>query len=114
LLRARRPDAIVCANDMTAAALLQTLAELDVSVPSDVAVVGFDDVKYSRLLGPPLTTIRQPCEAIGQAALQVMLDRIREPDLPARTVLLETTLVVRRSCGAQAEEAAEGAVSERL
>jgi LacI family transcriptional regulator len=106
-LRSRRPDAILCANDMTAAALLQTLAELDCSVPDDVAVVGFDDVKYSRLLGPPLTTIRQPCEAIGQAALQAMFDRIREPHLPARTVLLETTLVVRRSCGVRSEEAAE-------
>jgi len=101
------------ANDMTAAALLQTLAELDVSVPDDAAVVGFDDVKYSRLLGPPLTTIRQPCEAIGQAALQVMFDRIREPNLPARTVLLETTLVVRRSCGAPSEEVAEESASER-
>jgi DNA-binding LacI/PurR family transcriptional regulator len=112
-LRARRPDAIVCANDMTAAALLQTLADLGVSVPDEVAVVGFDDVKYSRLLGPPLTTIHQPCEAIGQAALKVMFDRIREPDLPARTVLLETTLVVRRSCGAQADEAADGSVQGR-
>src|SRR6185312_13869938 len=92
-IRARHPDAIVCANDMTAAALLQTLAELKVSVPNDVAIVGFDDVKYSQLLGPPLTTIRQPCKALGQAALQVMFDRIRQPDLPARTVLLETTLI---------------------
>ncbi len=113
MLRARRPDAIVCANDMTAAALLQTLAELNVSVPSDVAVVGFDDVKYSRLLGPPLTTIRQPCEAIGQAALQVMLDRIRQPSLPARTVFLETTLVVRRSCGVSNEETTELAIEQR-
>jgi DNA-binding LacI/PurR family transcriptional regulator len=112
-LRARRPDAVVCANDMTAAALLQTLAELEVSVPNEVAVVGFDDVKYSRLLGPPLTTIRQPCEAIGQAALQVMFDRIREPDLPPRTVLLETTLVVRRSCGARSDEAVDESALEQ-
>lgn len=104
-IRQRRPDAIVCANDMTAAGLLQTLAELGISVPREVAVVGFDDVKYSRLLGPPLTTIRQPCLALGQAAVQAMLDRIRQPDLPARTILLETTLMVRRSCGARLDEA---------
>lgn len=103
-IRTRRPDAIVCANDRTAAALLQTLAELKLSVPGDIAVVGFDDVKYSQLLGPPLTTIRQPCKALGQAALQVMFDRIRQPELPARTVLLETSLIVRRSCGAQTDQ----------
>lgn len=112
-LRTRRPDAIVCANDMTAAALLQTLAQLKLSVPGDIAVVGFDDVKYSKLLGPPLTTIRQPCEALGQAALQAMFDRIHQPGLPTRTILLQTTLMVRRSCGVQTHEIADGSGSGR-
>lgn len=100
-LRDRRPDAIVCANDMTAAALLQTLAELKVTVPDDLAVVGFDDVKYSKFLVPPLTTLRQPCAALGKVAVAAMLDRIREPALPPRSMLLETTLVIRRSCGSR-------------
>jgi len=61
--------------------------------------MGFDDVKYSKLLPVPLTTQHQPCRHIGQVALSVMLDRMQTPDLPPRDVLLDCRLIVRRSCG---------------
>lgn len=100
-LRKGRLDAVVAANDLTAARLLHTLDALKVRVPRDLAVVGFDDVKYARLVRVPLTTIHQPCADIGRAAFRAMLDRVEAPDLPPRTVLLSPRLVVRKSSGAK-------------
>ena len=99
LLSSYPPDGIVCANDITAAQLMQTLDELRVSVPKQVRMVGIDDVKYAGLLGVPLTTLRQPCREIGEVAIWTMLQRIANPDLSARDILLDCKLVVRRSCG---------------
>lgn len=96
----RHPDAFVCGNDIIAASLMQTLFDLGIRVPKEVAVVGFDDVKYARLLAVPLTTMRQPCDELGQVAVTTLLERIANPQMPARTVLLQTSLVVRKSCGA--------------
>lgn len=93
-------DAIICANDLTAAELLKTLNELKVSVPSKVRVVGFDDVRYATLLPVSLTTISQPCREIAQVAFRAMQERIGEPTIPARTLTVPPRLVVRDSCGA--------------
>ena len=96
-----RPDAFVCVNDRAAAQLLQALSALGLRVPEDVRMVGVDDVEFASLLPVPLTTIHQPCREIGAAAMSAMLERIARPDLLAREILLETRLVVRRSCGAR-------------
>ncbi|HSP68929.1 MAG TPA: GntR family transcriptional regulator, partial [Bryobacteraceae bacterium] len=104
ILARLRPDGFVCANDFTAARLLRTLTELRVSVPDKVRMVGIDDVKYASLLSVPLTTIHQPCASIGSAAIGAMLDRLRDPGLPARDIVLNFHLVVRSSCGARTEK----------
>ena len=93
------PDGIVCANDETAAKLMQSLEEVGYSVPGTVMITGIDDVRYASLLSVPLTTMRQPCMDLGAMAIHVMLSRIAQPDLPARDVLLDCKLVVRQSCG---------------
>jgi DNA-binding LacI/PurR family transcriptional regulator len=98
------PEAFVCVNDITAAQLMRTLDELEVRVPSDVGIVGFDDVKYASLLHVPLTTIHQPCQDLGVAALVAMFERIRHPEMPARDILLDFKLIVRQSCGATLEQ----------
>jgi DNA-binding LacI/PurR family transcriptional regulator len=105
-----QPDAIICANDYTAAQLLTTLNELGVQVPSQIRVAGMDDVKYARLLQTPLTTIRQPCHDLGATALFAMLNRIASPGAPSRDFLLDFQLVVRKSTDRHAstqEEPAE-------
>ena len=51
------------------------------------------------LLPVPLTTLRQPCHEIGVSAMRAMVDRVGQPDLPPREILLHGTLVVRESCG---------------
>ena len=99
IMKKDRPDAFLCANDLTAGGLMQTLISLGRSIPHDVRIVGIDDVKYARLLPVPLTTQHQPCRDIGRVAVAVMLDRIANPDLPPRDVLLGCELIVRQSCG---------------
>jgi DNA-binding LacI/PurR family transcriptional regulator len=99
ILGKHRPDGFVCANDFTAAQLLKTLNGLGVSVPDQVRMAGVDDVKYASLLSVPLTTIHQPCADIGAAAIGAMLDRLRNPRMPARDLLLNFHLVVRESSG---------------
>jgi GntR family transcriptional regulator, arabinose operon transcriptional repressor len=99
MMDACRPDGIVCANDRTAARLMQTLLRLDYQLPRDVRLVGIDDADYAPLLPVPLTTLRQPSRQIGDAALGAMLDRLARRDLPTRDILLHCELIVRRSCG---------------
>lgn len=104
LLDRDRPEGIVCANDLTAARLMQTLLGFGIAIPEQVRIVGMDDVKYASLLPVPLTTVHQDCSGIGAAAMATMLQRLQYPDLPIRDVLVPTRLVVRRSCGAQLKE----------
>ena len=96
----KNPDAFLCANDFTAGKLMQTLISIGQRIPENIRIMGIDDVKYASLLPVPLTTQHQPCRDIGRIALAVMLDRISNPDLPSRDVLLGCQLVVRQSCGA--------------
>jgi DNA-binding LacI/PurR family transcriptional regulator len=100
-MHSSRPDAILCANDRTAARLMHTLLHLQNAIPDDVRLVGIDDVEYANLLPVPLTSLRQPTRQIGDAALGAMLDRVRRRDLPARDILLPCKLVIRSSCGAR-------------
>lgn len=113
ILQADRVEAIICANDMTAATLLQTLGTLGRRVPEDVRLAGFDDLRYASLLAVPLTTMHQPCPAIGQAAMEAMRERIRNPSGARREILLDATLVVRKSCGAALPVATRGKASAR-
>ena len=64
-------------------------------------MAGIDDVKYASLLSVPLTTIHQPCAEMGAIAIAAMMERLRNPTLPARDILLNFRLVVRESCGAR-------------
>lgn len=98
-LDARRPEAVICANDRTAAEWMRTLAGMGVRVPADLGLCGIDDVEYAGLLPSPLTTIRQPCREIGRVAMGAMRERLAHPDLPAREILLQGELIVRESCG---------------
>lgn len=97
ILARHKPDGIVCGNDVTAGHLLHTLDELGVRVPDDVMIGGIDGVKYAELLRVPLTTVRQPFAAIGEAAYRAMLDRIERPYSPARHITLGCELVARDS-----------------
>lgn len=94
-----RPDAVVCANDRTAARLMRTLQRIGRRVPADLRLAGIDDAEFAPLLPVPLTTLRQPTRGLGDAALAAMLERVARADLPTRDILLQGELVVRESCG---------------
>ena len=99
VLKDCKPDAIVCANDFTAARVMAGLVSLGIRVPEQMRIVGIDDVKYSSLLPVPLTTQHQNCADIGAMAMVTMLQRVEKPELPTRDILLQTHTVVRKSCG---------------
>ncbi len=101
LVREEGVSAVVCANDKTALALMESLLGANIRVPDQVRVVGFDDLPFARHLWVPLTTIRQPCQDLGTVAIQTMMTRLAEPDLVPRTIQLHCDLVVRNSCGSR-------------
>ena len=79
--------------------LVQELARAGIEVPSQIAVVGFDDIFASTLVQPPLTSVRQPMRALGQRACERLLVRNGAPDQPLLLEVLGTELVIRESCG---------------
>ena len=108
LVADKQADALICANDYTAAQFfIRSLEAIKVRVPRDIRVVGFDDVKYATLVSPLLTTIHQPCRDFATIAFHAMLERIAEPNLPPRTLTVSPTLMVRESCGAYLERIAK-------
>ena len=74
MLDSTRPEGIVCANDLTAARLMQTLLGFGIRIPEDIRIVGMDDVRYASLLPVALTTIHQDCAGIGAVAMATMLE----------------------------------------
>lgn len=91
------PTAIFICNDMMAIGALRALSEAGLRVPQDCSLIGFDDIELSSFTTPPLTTIRQDKAALAEAAVTLLLERIAEPDLPARTRILPTQLIERLS-----------------
>ena len=71
-----------------------------INVPKDLRLVGFDNVRFASLLTIPLTTMEQPCRDIALTAFNALRERIANPTLPPRTLMVTPRLVVRESCGA--------------
>jgi DNA-binding LacI/PurR family transcriptional regulator len=90
---------LICVNDETAALCMRSLDQLGARVPKDLRIAGFDDVKYAQLARVPLTTVRQPCRALGDVALRTMIERIANPWMAPRTITVAATLCVRESTG---------------
>lgn len=91
------PEAILCANDMTALGMLAGLRESGVHAPDDISIIGFDDVDGAGYFAPPLTTMRQPFEQLGTLCMEVLLKAIAG-EAPA-VHAIEPTLVERRTVG---------------
>jgi LacI family transcriptional regulator len=86
------------ASDVVALGALRGIREADLDVPGDISLVGFDDIALAEHFDPPLTTVKVPARAIGEAAGRVLLDRIAGAVVALRTVL-PTNLIVRESTG---------------
>jgi DNA-binding LacI/PurR family transcriptional regulator len=97
-LRAR-PTAVFAGSNLLTLGALQAIHEANLEIPSQIAIVGFDDMPWATSLRPPLTTVAQPAFDVGRTAAELLLERIRKPDQPRKHVVLETELIVRASCG---------------
>jgi LacI family transcriptional regulator len=99
LLLATRPDvdAIICYNDLVAIGALRACSQLGRQVPGDVAVTGADDILLARLVTPALTTLRSDRQAIGAAALRILLDKLNGVSTGSSRLVFEPQLVVRAS-----------------
>ena len=91
-------DAVFAGDDDAATGVLLALRQAGLRVPGDVAVVGFDDLSYARLIVPPLTTVRAPIEAAGLAGARQLISLIQTGSAEMHT-LLPTEPVIRQSCG---------------
>jgi len=91
-------DAVFCCDDDSAIGAMRALQEAGISVPGEVAVAGFDDLYYSSLLNPPLTTIQSPSGAVGRTAGRELI-KILQGQSAVPTTLLPTTMMIRQSCG---------------
>ena len=97
-VRASQVDAIVAANDYMAAGAMEELSRRRISVPEQIAVVGFDDIAPARVYNPPLTTVRQPLELLGRKGALRLLDQLRGTQVKG-ALNVPVELVLRRSCG---------------
>jgi LacI family transcriptional regulator/LacI family repressor for deo operon, udp, cdd, tsx, nupC, and nupG len=98
-----RPTALFTCNNLTTLGALSAINSRGLQVPGDVALVGYDDIPWAMALNPPPTVIDQPGYEMGRRAAEILLGRLAEPDRSPTTVTLQPTLVVRASCGAQAQ-----------
>jgi LacI family transcriptional regulator len=92
----RPPDAIITFNDSMAIGAYRAIHELGLSIPGDVGVASFNDISVAQFLNPPLTTVHLPAEEIGEAAVELLLERVGGRDL-AKQITLASTLVWRGS-----------------
>jgi DNA-binding LacI/PurR family transcriptional regulator len=97
LVRAPEVDGVFCANDLMAAGALRVLREAGRLVPADVSVVGFDDAPLAQSTHPPLTTVHQSPERMGQEMVSLLVEAMAHPDEPPEPRILPTHLVVRDS-----------------
>jgi LacI family transcriptional regulator len=96
-------DAIFTGDDDNAVGVIQALREGNRRIPEDVAVAGFDDSLFARILTPPLTTVRAPIEQVGREAVRQLIRLIRGEQAEARTVL-PIELIIRQSCGCSSKK----------
>ncbi len=97
----RPPDAVFASTHVMTMGALRCFKQRGVRVPDDIALVSFNDLPWSQHIDPPLTTVRLPQRELGATAAEFLVQRLRGEAPPeSRLVVLPTTLVVRRSCGA--------------
>lgn len=92
-----RPDACFCVSDVFAAAALKVALEKGISIPSDMSVIGFDDIDLATMTTPTITTIHQPTYQLGWQACNLLIEQIENPGSAQKPIILNTDLIVRGS-----------------
>lgn len=101
-----RPSAILAYCDTLAIGAYVAALKMGLSVPDDLSIVGYDDIKYALCFEVPLTTVAQPAYQMGQTACNIIVERIKAreegsilKDLPKKQVVFQPQLIIRKSCG---------------
>jgi DNA-binding LacI/PurR family transcriptional regulator len=94
------PTALVAINDMYALGAYAGARDIGLTVPDDLAIVGFDDIFLASMASPPLTTVRQPLREMLELAVDVLIQRVEgHATGPAAHLTIDATLIVRGSTG---------------
>lgn len=97
LARKALPRAVVCGNDNIAMGVLKRAHDLGLKVPEELGIIGCDDAPWSKFLHPGLTTLHQPLEKLGAAAVEFVLEKRLHPEMENRSMQMEPVLVERES-----------------
>jgi LacI family transcriptional regulator len=89
------PTAIFALTDVTAVGVMHAVTEMNLKIPQDISVIGYDDLPIASYTIPPLTTIAQPFVEMGEKAVELLLQQIENRDLPPEKAVLATRLVLR-------------------
>ena len=89
------PSAVVTVNDLVAIGAMDACRERGVGMPSQMSIVGFDDIPVAALTTPPLTTVAQPAYELGRTAADLILNRLAAPDIPPQQITLGCKFIVR-------------------
>lgn len=108
------PEAVVAVNDPAAFGAMKAIQEQGLSIPEDIAIVGFSDDIRAGLMPTPLTTVRQPAYEVGKRAAQKLLDLIEGRSHRVDEIIVSTEQVIRRSCGCNLESTLSRAVPDVL
>jgi DNA-binding LacI/PurR family transcriptional regulator len=94
-----RPTAVMCSNDMTAVGVMREAFEIGISIPLELSVVGFDDIRFAQFMIPPLTTVQMSQSELAKMAFKALLADVEREVLPPNgsEYVLNTDLVLRRS-----------------
>lgn len=101
-----RPTGIIAINDMMAMGLMAGLHRAGLAVPRDVSVIGMDNLVMTAYANPPLTTVEMPSAEMARAMVSMVVERLAQPELPAREVLFQPRLVERQSVAAPPPDSA--------
>ncbi|HAG58999.1 MAG TPA: LacI family transcriptional regulator [Arthrobacter bacterium] len=94
------PDGIFCANDLLALGVMQSLTMTHtLRIPEDIALIGYDDIDFAVSAVVPLSSIRQPTEALGRTAIELLAEELESDNPKHRAVIFTPELVVRQSTG---------------
>ncbi len=104
LTREDRPTAILARTDRLAIGAMRAAWELSIDIPNDLSIIGYDDEPDARFMRPALTTIRQPQYEMGTRAAALLFERIDNPALPHRQVIIQPQLIVRETTRAPKPE----------
>ena len=99
--KSRPPTACFCSNNFTMRNTLHALSKMNIAIPDQLAVVGFDDFEMADIVKPAITVVRQPAETMGRVAAELLFAQICEGSRKnkSRHIVLPVELVIRQSCG---------------